>query len=120
MLTYEINSILVLFLQQLSITSYYFIIVLMSVVSLIHENDNSFPAELTVGIVLPCKKKIRICKLVDPDWWCFHRPNYSVFLYNIPIYSRNETVILDWIIMCLCITRNLLSTYNIQSILLEA
>ena len=58
MLTCRINSILVLFIQQLSITSNYFIIVLMSVVSFVHENDNPFPAELTLGFFSLVKKRL--------------------------------------------------------------
>lgn len=63
----------------------------MRAVSFVHENDNPFPPELILGIVPPCEKKISICKLVDPDWWCFHRPNYSVSLYKILVHSVCET-----------------------------
>ena len=57
-MTCKINSILVLFIQQLSITSNYFIIVLMSVVSFVHENDNTFPDELTLGFFSLVKTRL--------------------------------------------------------------
>ena len=52
----------------------------MSVVSFVHENDNPISAELTLGFFSLVKKRLNICKLVDPDWWCFPRLKYSVFL----------------------------------------
>lgn len=79
----------------------------MSIVSFVRENDNPFPAELRLGIVPPCEKKIPICKLVDPDWWCIHRPNYSVLLYKILVYYMRETVILDYELSCVFASPNI-------------